>query len=721
MTKVSFIVNKTPPPPVPSTTPKFYVSGYNQHGTIINHEGENRYSFCNSLMEDEWQTFNGGDDWIIGIKTNGELWGWGGNSNGELGQGGASTVYFPTQLLPGTFLEVFAGSAHTVVLKSDGTVWSTGNNYRGQLGTGDRVDREVFTQTATDVAHIACGEQHSMLIKTDGRVFGTGYNIYGAIGCNDNDQKQIWTEALQSDHLTSLNATAVSCGEFHTYITVDGNIMASGRNISGELGLGHNSAREIFTPIVGGITGSHFLRKYKSYVITDNGDLYCCGENSEGALGLGDNTDRNSLTLLTSNCLAVLPMFSCVLVAKTDGTLWGSGTQTRGELGFGNTSARNTLTANGESGVVNLYGLQASAIFRKDPYFESDTPAISGNIHNGILPSARKDQFCAIPIYSESITIDSHGLYFTFRGTAFHFITDDGKMYGFGDNTYYELGLGYNSNVSTRVQIGNDTDWATVYNCYLCTFAIKTDGTLWVVGNNDGNFGTGDTSNRNNWTQIGSDTDWVQVSGGDSRHTLALKTNGSVWGTGENGSGQLGIGSTSDKTVFTATNATSGVASVQVGTNFSGILYDNGDLYMTGNGGQGQFGIGSQTSTSFIPVLTNVSKFALGSNYSLVVKTDGTLWSTGYNSHGQLGLGNKTQKFVWTQVGSDTDWEDVTSADDSSMALKSDGTLWGAGGNDYGLLGVGDESERTSFTKEINDLRWRMIGASQYNAIALTK
>ncbi len=72
--------------------------------------------------------------------------------------------------------------------------------------------------------------------------------------------------------------------------------------------------------------------------------------------------------------------------------------------------------------------------------------------------------------------------------------------------------------------------------------AIKTDGTLWVWGqNNYGQLGLGNGINRSSPVQVGALTNWYQVST-NSRVVAAIKTNGTLWGWGENTFGQLGLG-----------------------------------------------------------------------------------------------------------------------------------------------------------------------------------
>ena len=79
------------------------------------------------------------------------------------------------------------------------------------------------------------------------------------------------------------------------------------------------------------------------------------------------------------------------------------------------------------------------------------------------------------------------------------------------------------------------------------TIALKTDGTLWAWGqNNGGQLGNGTNTNQNNPVQIGTANNWSQISAG-RYHSLAIKTDGTLWAWGFNADGELGDGTTVNK------------------------------------------------------------------------------------------------------------------------------------------------------------------------------
>jgi len=112
-------------------------------------------------------------------------------------------------------------------------------------------------------------------------------------------------------------------------------------------------------------------------------------------------------------------------------------------------------------------------------------------------------------------------------------VKSDGTLWGWGLNTYGELGLNCTSTFYTATQVGNETNWSNVVCFQNFAIARKTDGTLWGCGKNDlGQLGLGDYVNRSTFVQIGSKTDWknVQFSGNNSNTAGWLK---------EHGTGQL--------------------------------------------------------------------------------------------------------------------------------------------------------------------------------------
>ena len=145
-------------------------------------------------------------------------------------------------------------------------------------------------------------------------------------------------------------------------------------------------------------------------------------------------------------------------------------------------------------------------------------------------------------------------------------IKTDGTLWSWGLNSSGQLGDNTRTNKSSPVQtIAGGTNWKQVASGgQYHTAAIKTDGTLWLWGNNgNGRLGDNTTTNKSSPVQtIAGGTNWKQVAGG-RYHTAAIKTDGTLWLWGFNSSGQLGGNTTIDKS--------SPVQTIAAGTNWKQV------------------------------------------------------------------------------------------------------------------------------------------------------
>ena len=129
-------------------------------------------------------------------KSDGTVWAWGSNNKSQLGDGTTTNSSTPVQSAPGVLTgitAVAAGNEHSLALKSDGTVWAWGSNSNGQLGDNSTTDHAVPVQVSglTNVTAIAAGVNFSLALKSDGTVWAWGYNGSGQLG--DSSTTDRWT------------------------------------------------------------------------------------------------------------------------------------------------------------------------------------------------------------------------------------------------------------------------------------------------------------------------------------------------------------------------------------------------------------------------------------------------------------------------------------------------------------------------------------------------
>ena len=140
-----------------------------------------------------WSTnedhFSGAYYHMLAIKTDGTAWAWGGGQYGQLGQNqtnpGAARSS-PIQI-PGSTWSGIAGCFNcSFGIKTDGTLWSWGANGQGQLGQNDKTNRSSPVQIpGTNWSKVRTNIHAAYALKTDGTLWGWGSNSYGILGQNE--------------------------------------------------------------------------------------------------------------------------------------------------------------------------------------------------------------------------------------------------------------------------------------------------------------------------------------------------------------------------------------------------------------------------------------------------------------------------------------------------------------------------------------------------------
>jgi alpha-tubulin suppressor-like RCC1 family protein len=268
-------------------------------------------------------------------------------------------------------------------------------------------------------------------------------------------------------------------------------------------------------------------------------------------------------------------------------------------------------------------------------------------------------------------------------------IQQDGTLWCWGDNTWGQSGLDPDTTpgpILTPMQVGSDDDWVTLsqgshYGC-----ALKADATLWCWGtlftNSEPSVGP---------TQVGAERDWESISIYDQRVSIGGfacgQRGGELYCWGYNLDGTLAIGSYGSKTTPAMVDGeTWSFVSTQGRT--CGIRTD-GSLWCWGyaEGGpplnmtQTPNRVGTDNDWDFVTTC---------GGHQCGIRTDGTLWCWGENGDGQVGTGSiSVEEVDPVQVGTDTDWEFVATGRRHTCGLKNGGELWCFGSNAEGAYGDG--------------------------------
>jgi alpha-tubulin suppressor-like RCC1 family protein len=265
---------------------------------------------------------------------------WGFNRQGQLGRGTLSTV--PPATFPNAAAvlgvtdarEIVAGTLHTCVRTGSGGVQCWGGNDDGQLGDGTSVTRGGAAPVLgiSDAIEIAAGGSHTCARHADGAVSCWGRNNFGQLG----DGTRVWR--LRPVTVVGLtDAVDIAAGvRFTCAVRAGGSVVCWGLNEVGQLGDGTLDLRVEPTPVVGvsdavevaaGLTHACARRA--------TGQVVCWGANGGGQLGDGTTTDSPvpvDAAVGPSTALALGAFFTCALTSS-EAACWGE--NFNGELGDG--------------------------------------------------------------------------------------------------------------------------------------------------------------------------------------------------------------------------------------------------------------------------------------------------------------------------------------------------------------------------------------------------
>ncbi|NQT63850.1 MAG: T9SS type A sorting domain-containing protein [Candidatus Marinimicrobia bacterium] len=446
---------------------------------------------------------------------------------------------FPQQTVTAQELGAMTTAYHSIVLHADGIVWTWGSNSNGQLGDEDppnpALPNEVLKGEYSGTTYlgdngnnkiiaVAGGRRHSLALAADGTVFAWGHNVDGKLGDGTTTQRTTPVKVLKGAYSgatylgddTNNKIIAIAAGRYMSMaVAEDGRVYSWGGNLNGRLGDGTTTARHTPIQVVkGAYSGTTYLGDNSgnkiiglacgeghSLALAADGTVFAWGYGLSGALGDG-NTSNSYLPVFvqdgeysgTSNLgddsgnkmIAVAAGSGHSAALATDGTVYTWGANSVGQLGNNSTSTSTTP--------VHVL---------KGAYF--------GTTYLGDGASNK-------------ITSIRLGLYFSAS------LTEDGQVYTWGQNGYYNLGDATATDRWTPIivlkgaydgttYLGDDTGnliQAIALGADFC-LALANDNKLYAWGSN-ASANLGDNTNTNRSTPI-----IVQNENNDSDFSLPVK------------------------------------------------------------------------------------------------------------------------------------------------------------------------------------------------------
>lgn len=645
----------------------------------------------------------------LALKTDGSIWAWGTNTYGQLGDGTTTTRTSPVQVSGfANAVAIAAGQEHSLAAKSDGTVWAWGRNINGQLGDNTTTQRLTPVQVAGGLAvtdstapSVPTGLQASFVTATTAyltwtastdNVAVTKYEVFNgadSLGTStgtsmvvgglikENPQSLViragdatgnWSEASAPIQVTT--QPSVATGDTHTVAAVrNGTVLTWGRNDYGQLGDGTTTNHSTAAPIAGltdvgqvAAGGSHSL------ALKRDGTVWSWGMGSYGQLGRSGIPNQPAQISGLTGIVAVGACGHVSVALGRDGKIWkwGDGTNTP------------TLqAASGQDMATIIAHASGWTAIKHD-----GTVWSCGSNNYGELGDGTNNASVAVPVQAVGLT----GVVAVSSG-GFHLIAlkSDGTAKAWGYNGYGQLGDGTTANNSTPQSVGSLTGLVSVSAAGYQSYALKSDGTAWAWGFNQyGQLGDSTTTNRSSPVAITGANGSLLFSAGspNANHSIAVKSDGTMLGWGRNTYGQVGDGTTTNRSspvgvsgaaLFDATPPTApgSVQAQAVSRSMIRLSWaaanDNVAVtkYEVFRGG---VSLGVITGTSLL-----VDGLSPGTVYVMAVRAGDA-------------AGNWSEP-AYSTPSQTTAETSVASGAYHTLLAKADGTAWGWGGNDTSQLG----------------------------------
>jgi alpha-tubulin suppressor-like RCC1 family protein len=688
---------------------------------------------------------------VAAASANVSLYVWGDNSGGQLGIGSTINKSLPTAVsnfLNGrSFAQLVAGTSHSVAIDTLGSLWTWGKNNLGQLGDGTTIDKLSPVKIGSNSwSGVGTAGNTSIAVSTTGTLFAwgdnSGYQVGDGTTINRSSPVQISAGYYNAPTYNSWTAIAAKDAVSNSMaIRADGSLWTWGSNTVGQRGDGTTVNRSSPIQIGVGSWSTISVSESTCAAIDTLGRLYVWGSNSIGQIGDGTTVNRSSpVQIGTSSWSKVSTGTNHTLAISSNGTLWAWGFNLLNTLGDGTTIARSSPVQIGSSswsvvsagqngsnfstgidinGRLYAWGNNSVGQLGTNLPFNANAPTQIANGTSFITVSAGTTYAAAISTTGALYTWGFNGIGNLGDGTTINrsspvqIGTSSWTKVSAGDaatfaidtnNTLYAWGLQSTSNpyladpsvlsrsspaAVTTIPGVTVNSWKAVASTISHTVAIRaTDNTLWTWGlNTNGILGDGTTLAYYMPKQIGSRA-WNKLGKiQGATHVVAIDSTGGLWSWGINNFGQLGDGTTIDKSSPVQIGTSSWTMAAASG-NYTVAIDITGALYTWGRGVNGSIGNGTTISKSS-PVQVGTSSWTMASvnEYGTVgaIDTVGRLFFWGSTASGN-GDGTTINKSSPVQIGSSS-WSFVGFGGFNSVAIDVNGRLFNWGNTGTGVMG----------------------------------
>lgn len=566
----------------------------------------------------------GGADHLIALDIDGKIYGMGGNTYGQVGINGVSSVTDMTEILGADgqpikgVVEVIAGDYNSYLRLQNGDIYSFGKNNNGSLGLGDTGNISIPTKIDFSNAEvISAGLNNSFAVQSDGTAYSWGANGYGQLGLKDKQDRNIPTQ---------IGRTKIELEKQEATIKVGENL---------EIKASLNNTFNLRTDVIR-TTGFEYKALDKNVVSLNNSIVTGTKEGLTTVIVKDNETKETGnvyIEVLNPDYNSVVDVVSGTdysVALRYDGSLWAWGQNTEGQLADG--SFENKLEPVEITGSTSRIKQIAVGNAHTLVLLENGEVLASGLNDNGqVGMGSTVNQKALTNVMDENGNKLTNIVRISAKGNTSYALDKDGNIYVFGEGAY---------KAATVIEgINNISDISGKYG-------ITADGKVIDLVT---------TKELEGLSNI------VKVAEG-ANHTLFLNEDGKVYAYGQNGNGQCGIGTKINCIVPTIVKNSVGIddlsniIDIAAGDNYSVAVDKDGNLYTWGQNNNyciGKESLGDQLLPKKNSYIKDVMQVAAGTRTVIVAKKDGSVWAFGNNEIGQLGNGITENTYIPVQVGED--------------------------------------------------------------------
>ncbi len=690
--------------------------GHNSKGELGNGTTTNSNTPIKIMEGTKFIEISAGNESSFAIDETGKLYAWGSNENGKLALGNEENKLVPTLVESDIVfkkVETSTGENYTLALDELGNLYTWGINTYGQLGNGSFESKNVPTkiQEGKTFKEIDVGYNTSFAIDEQNNLWSFGANGNGELG----DGSQTLTN-IPKQVLT--NVISIGASWNHTVsITQDGSVNAWGSNENGELGTGNVNNSLVPIVIAKKETVNYNIQHYKQKLTLNGYDLIET-ETKEGAknsYAVAEHKEYEGFIFKSATSGRIREDGSTILKVYYDRKRENVTFETNG--GFINGEKITDYVVGVET---NLPTNVVKIGYNFAGWYENE------NLEGEPVTKILSDSTNAKTFYAKWIANPDKAVYNKITGGMYHFLALDkeGSLFAWGLNHNGQCGNGNTQNLLRPTQIMIGTTFKEIAAGTSNSLAIDKDGNLYIWGENGiGQLGNEEIELSTIPVKIMEGTKFTKVAAGGN-HYLAIDELGKLYTWGENSKGQLGNGTSNNVTTPSIIMSDKTFKSISAGFESSVAITTDGKLYVWGANEEGNLGDGSRENKNTpINIQAEVNfesvEHSTGLNYFLAIDENGNIWGVGDNSQGQLGDGTLENKTELTQITTDIVFTKVATGYNHTLALDENGNLYVCGSNLNGQLGDETGERKTRITKVFANVKFEDIDATWSSNIAI--